>query len=49
MKDTVNSVGDADTLARKAANTFTSVSKYAQFGGDLTVYEWVVYCRKRVA
>ena len=36
MKDTVKSMRDADTLARKAANTFSAVRDYAQMGGDLT-------------
>ena len=36
LKDTVNSVGDADTLASKAANTLSAVGVYAQLGGDLT-------------
>ena len=36
LKDTVKSVGDADTLARKAANTFSAMGDYAQLGGDLT-------------
>ena len=36
LKDTVKSVGDADTLARKAANTFSTMGDYAQLGGDLT-------------
>ena len=36
LKDTVKSVGDADTLARKAANTFSAVGDYAQLGGYLT-------------
>jgi len=39
LKDTVKSVGDADTLARKAANTLTSMGEYAQLGGDLTGHE----------
>ena len=32
----MKSVGDADTLARKAANTLSAVGDYAQLGGDLT-------------
>ena len=36
LKDTVKSVGDADTLARKAANIFSAMGDYAQLGGDLT-------------
>ena len=36
LRDTVKSVGDADTLARKAANTFSAVGDYAQLGGVLT-------------
>jgi len=36
LKDTVKSVGDADTLARKAANTFSAMGDYAQLVGDLT-------------
>ena len=36
LKDAVKSVGDADTLARKAANTFSAVGGYAQLGGHLT-------------
>ena len=36
LKDTVKSVSDADTLARKAANTFSAMGDYAQLGGDLT-------------
>ena len=36
LKDTVKSVGDADTLERKAANTFSAIRNYAQLGGDLT-------------
>ena len=35
LKDTVKSVGDADTLARKAANTIHAVGDYAQLGGAL--------------
>ena len=36
LKDTVKCVGDADTLARKAANTFSAVEDYALLGGVLT-------------
>ena len=36
IKATVKSVGDADTLARKAANTFSAMGDYARLGGDLT-------------
>ena len=38
QKNTVKSVGDADTLARKAANTFSAMGDYSQLSGDLTGY-----------
>ena len=33
LKDTVKSVGDADILARKAANMFSTMGDYAQLMG----------------
>ena len=39
LKDTVKSVGDADTLARKAANTLGAVGDYAHLGGALTGHQ----------
>ena len=33
LKDTVKYVGDAHTLARKAARTLTSMEECAQLGG----------------
>lgn len=35
LKDTVKSVGDADTLARKGANTINTVGDYAHLAGSL--------------
>ena len=35
LKDTVKSVNDADTLARKAANTLTAMGDYAHLGGHV--------------
>ena len=46
LKDTVKSVGDADTLARKAANTFSVMGDNAQLGMRFDRKTcWFAWCR----
>ena len=47
LKITVQSVGDADTLARKAANTLAGMGNYANLGTSDRTW-WIVWCRHSI-